>query len=298
MKERYEKAQTFLANLMEKSPELPFEPSLLPELFAATSENYTKNIDGISKLVERSSGLASRILRLANSAYYGMQTEVSSISHAIRLLGLNEVRNIILQLGGASIASKIPLPKGFPFHTLWEHQLFTANIARGVATAIPLADKSISPDDLYAAGLLHDMGKTMLAAYCPEDWLAINDLATCENIPFDQAETSYWGIDHAVVGARLLTFWGIPDRLTELINWHHQPHYARPENLAPTRMLAASNMLAHTVGAEGALSTVDMPEIVTSGLLGDFDPEHLHASIAANCDVARVRSMAKTVLED
>lgn len=297
MRERYEKAQAFLENLAEKSPDLPFEPSLLPDLFASTAEDSIKSMEHIGKLVEQSQGLASRILRLANSAYYGMQTKVSSLGHAVRILGLREVRNIILQLGMSSAVARMPLPKGFPFEKLWEHQLFTASIARGAGKAMPLNTKEISPDDLYAAGLLHDMGKTMLAAYCPADWIAINDLATCEGIPFHQAEENYWGLDHAVVGARLLTFWGIPAKLTELVNWHHLPHHAKPEYQAPARVLAAANLLAHNVDHMPSLENFDLPESVTSTLLMGADPEKLQESIAANCNVDKLRSMAKTVME-
>ena len=160
MRDRYEKAQAFLANLSANSPELPFEPSLLPDLFEATSGSSTKTMDHIAALVERSQGLASRILRQANSAYYGIQTEVSSLGHAVRLLGLNEVRNIIVQLGVASAVKKLPLPPSFQFEKLWEHQLFTANIARSIARSVPHIagpGNAVSPDELYAAGLLHDM---------------------------------------------------------------------------------------------------------------------------------------------
>ena len=298
MKAQYDKAQAFLANLADKSPELPFEPRLLPELFAASSEGYTKDVSAISTLVERSQGLAARILRLANSAYYGMPTEVSSLSHAIRLLGLNELRNIIVQLGVSSAMSKVPMPKDFQFEKLWEHQLFTANIARGITLGMPLPTNCISPDDIYVAGLLHDMGKTMLAAHCPEDWAAINAVALNESIPFNQAEEHYWGIDHAVIGARMLNFWGIPDKLSELVNWHHQPHYIHTDYLAPARVLSAANLLAHNLDAAGSAHTMSMPEAVTSSLLTEIDPQRLQANIADNCDVARMRSMAKITLEE
>jgi putative nucleotidyltransferase with HDIG domain len=297
MRERYEKAQAFLANLAEKSPDLPFEPGLLPELFASTAEDSAKSIEHIGKLIERSQGLASRILRLANSAYYGMQTKVSSLGHAVRLLGLNEVRNLIVQLGASSAMGKLPLPKTFPFEKLWEHQLFTACIARGTAKAMPLNGKEISPDDLYAAGLLHDMGKTMLAAYCPEDWVAINDLATCEKIPFHQAEENYWGLDHAIVGARLLTFWGLPAKLTDVVSWHHMPHHAKPEYQAPARILAAANLLAHNIDDATAFKELSLPDKLVETFLTDAEPEKLQESIADNCDIVRVRGMAKALMD-
>ncbi len=298
MKKRYEKAQAFLEDLAEKSPDLPFESDLLPELFASTAEDSAKSMEHIGKLIEHSQGLASRILRLANSAYYGMQMKVSSLGNAVRLLGLNEVRAIILQLGAVSVVGKMPMPKSFPHKELWEHQLFTANIARGVTKAMPHAGKDFSPDDLYAAGLLHDMGKTMLAAYCPEDWIAISDLAVCENIPFHQAEENYWGLDHAVIGARLLTFWGIPAKLTELINWHHVPFHAKPEYQAPARILAAANLLAHNIDDNTAtLTGFDLSEDITGTFLKEANSYKLQECIADSCNVEKVRSMAKTFMD-
>lgn len=301
MRERYEKAQAFLANLSANCPELPFEPSLLPDLFEATSDSSAETMDHIAALVDRSQGLASRILRQANSAYYGIQTEISSLGRALRLLGLNEVRNIILQLGVASVMKKIPLPKSFPFEKLWEHQLFAANIARSIARNVPHIagpGTAVFPDDLYAAGLLHDMGKTMLAALCPADWESIHNLAVCESIPFHQAEENYWGLDHAVVGARLLTFWGIPERLTELVNCHHSPQLAKPEFQAQARLLAAANLLAHNLDtAEPEDEDVfTVPESVTVILPEDIDPRRLQESFAASCNLERVRDMAKTAM--
>lgn len=302
MRERYEKAQAFLENLSQNSPELPFEPSLLPELFASTSERSVKPTDSIAALVERSQGLAARILRQANSAYYGIQTEVSSLSHAIRLLGLNELRNMIVKLGISSALRQLPLPKEFPFEKLWAHQLFTANIARNIARDIPRVAGAITPDELYAAGLLHDMGKTMLAALCPADWAAIHDLALCESIPFSQAEENYWGLDHSVVGARLLTFWGIPSRLTELVNWHHSPQLAKPDFHAPACLLATANLLAHNLDVDDIADIADekiftVPEAVVAVLPGEIDREKLQQSFASSCDLERVRGMAKTAMD-
>ena len=297
MKVRHEKAQAFLSDLAVKSPELPFEPTLLPELFAATSEESIKGTAYIADLVERSQGLASRVLRLANSAYYGMQTVVSSLNQAIRLLGVYEVRNIILHLGVSSAVSRMNLPKNFPFEALWEHQLYTATLARAVAYTVPQTDKlgedCVSPDEIYAAGLLHDMGKTMLAALCPEDWTAINDLAREKELPFHTAEEEYWGVDHSVSGARLLTFWGLPAKLTELVSWHHVPQLAKPGYQIPTSILAAANMLAHN--GEESVRDPELAEKVETLLPGMLDRKKLHEKIASSCDVDRIRSMAKTL---
>lgn len=304
MKARYGKAQAFLTMLAHESPELPFEPTLLPELFASTADSSLKGTDHIASLVERSSGLASRILRLANSAYYGMQTRVSSLAHAVRLLGLNEVRNIILQVGVTAAVSKLPLPPKFSFTQLWEHQLVTANLAKAMGNALLQMSGTgtgrVPPDELYVAGLLHDMGKTMVAAYCPQDWEAIHDLACCEGLTFARAEEDYWGIDHAAAGARLLTFWGFPLRLTELINWHHAPQHANLEFRTPAQILTAANLLANDITAvfeNVRENAVVMPQSVATILPEGFSNETL-AQVLANCyDKDRVRSMARMTME-
>lgn len=304
MKARYERAQSFLAMLVHESPELPFEPSLLPELFASTADNSLKGTDHIANLVERSSGLASRILRLANSAYYGMQTRVSSLAHGVRLLGLNEVRNIILQVGVTAAVSTLPLPPKFSFTQLWEHQLVTANLAKAMGKALlqmSTGTGGVPPDELYVAGLLHDMGKTMVAAYCPHDWEAIHDLACCEGITFAQAEEDYWGIDHAAAGARLLTFWGFPLRLTELINWHHAPQHAILEFRTPAQILAAANLLANDtadVFENARENALVMPQAVATILPEGLNNNETLAQALANCcDMGQVRSMARMTME-
>lgn len=304
MKARYERAQAFLAMLAHDSPELPFEPALLPELFASTADNSMRNTAYIAGLVERSPGIAARILRLANSAYYGMQTKVSSLEQGVRLLGLNEVRNIILQIGVTAAVMKLPLPPKFPFVRLWEHQLITANMAKAMGNILLQLSKGggagILPDELYVAGLLHDMGKTMVAAHCPNDWEAIHDLACCENLTFAQAEEDYWGIDHAAAGARLLTFWGVPMRLVELVNWHHAPHLASPEFLVPARVVAAANLLSHDAAPvleEAGEDLAPVPEDVAAILPEGLNVETLAQTLAACCDFDRVRSMARMTMD-
>ena len=303
---RYQKAQAFLADLVTHSPELPFEPTLLPELFAATADNSMQSTQHIAGLVERSPGLATRVLRLANSAYYGMQTSVSSLSHAIRLLGLNEVRNIILKIGTASIASKLRFPKEFSFDNLWEHHILTANLARSIAQAMPKDDfvleHSPGPDEIYAAGLLHDMGKTLLASRCAEDWLAIHDLAACENLPFHKAEEDYWGLDHSVVGTRMLTFWGLPPDLTELVGWHHSPCQTKETYKTATRILAAANLLAQRPVAEFPADQEGNPALALPEEIASFLPEtvnmaKLAASIMSCSGKGSVLHMTTAVME-
>ncbi|GHV50989.1 HD family phosphohydrolase [Deltaproteobacteria bacterium] len=287
---RYEEAQAFLAALAKTSPELPFEPTLLPSLFASTTGSSLKPIEYIASLVERSQGLAVKILRLANSAYYGMSTTVSTLPQAIRILGLNELRNILLQIGLSSMMHKMHLPAAFPFEAFHVHHILTANIARCITKAMPENAFSNTaapgPDEIFAAALLHDMGKTLIASQGGGHWEAIQDLALCENIPFHKAEEDYWGIDHSVIGARMLTFWGLPQKLTALIGWHHAPRHAENSYLHATCALSAADMLAHhylgvfSSTEEAAPDTfADLPKTLLDLLPASADKAKLQAGL-------------------
>lgn len=302
MKTRHEKAQAFLAVLAETSPELPFEPTLLPELFASTAESSMSSTVHVATLVERSQGLAARILRLANSSYYGMQTAVSSLPHAIRLLGFNEVRNIILQIGVSSMIRRLNLPESFPFKELWEHQILVASLAKTIARSMPHIG-AVSPDELYTAGLLHDIGKTLLAANRPDDWNAIHDLAMLESIPFYRAEEDYWGIDHGMTGARLLAFWGLPRKLTELVNWHHFPQHAEDLFGTPAFVLAAANALSHyplkdlVIESENEKNRLVLPDDVKAYIPETADRAKLLANLPDCYGLNRARGMTAAFME-
>lgn len=247
MSSQHAKAQEFLVALAGKPPRLPFEPTLLPELFARTRPDSNSSIDSIAALVNKSQELAAQVLRLANSAYYGLASGVASLSHAMMVLGMNEVRNLVLASGAAGALKGLVLPQNFPLRPLWEHQVLTAVLAKELALAakaLPAAPRLPLPDELYAAGLLHDIGKLLLAAHCPNEWQEITTISQEKHLPFFQVEDEYWGIDHSVAGARLLNFWQLPAQLTELVGWHHAPNLADEAYRAGARLLSAANLLA------------------------------------------------------
>jgi HD-like signal output (HDOD) protein len=248
------RAQAFLAELTDDRPQLPFDPALVADLFASTGEESLASISQIAALVNRSQNLAAQVLRLANSSYYGFGAAVSSLSTAIRLLGLREIRSMVIGCGAAATLKKMSVPKTFALRQTWTHQVLTALFARELAQlareTVPALHRTI-PDELYTAGLLHDLGKVLVASKRPQDWLSITTLAVERDLPFHLAEDAYWGIDHSIVGARLLAFWQLPPRLTELVGWHHAPDLADGEFRPNARLLAAANILADAMNGPG-----------------------------------------------
>lgn len=286
-KERLEEARAFLEDLAEHPPVLPYEPTLLPLLFAATRDDSNASVDDITALIESSQKLASKVLSLANSAAYGLESTVTSLRRAISILGFREVRTLVVMVGAVSAIKGVKLPKTFDATGLWKHQLKTASIAKILAAAVhDLAKQQgtkdgllleMAPDEAYAAGLLHDIGKVFLAGSRPGIWETIETIRTTKGISFDEAEDEYWGMDHALVGAQVLHHWKLPLLLTDPINWHHAPELA-PSLSTEARLLAAANILAH----EGLDEHGAFRENVLALLPVQCDPVGLAASVAVN----------------
>ena len=298
--EQLENARAFLNELSADPPKVPYEPELLPMLFAATREDSTASINDIARLIERSQNLASRLLNIANSAYYVLEFKVSSLSRAVSVLGLKEVRSMVLMVGMVSAIRGIKLPPGFDARGLWLHQLKTAFLARILVDTLTKearpkrvsADNTptMAPDEAYAAGLLHDLGKIFLASTRPRDWTNIIELQNARRCGFAEAEMDYWGMDHGIVGSRVLHTWKIPLILTDAIAWHHAPKLA-PQGSIDASLLAAADTLA----GQGYTAGKPFEEDVLSLLPLDVDTEILRIGLAERMEKDRSLQLAAMV---
>lgn len=271
-----EEARLFLRELAESPPWLPYEPTLLPLLFSATREDSTASINDLTALIERSQKLAAKVLTIANSALYALESTVTSLQRAVALLGFREVRTLVIMVGAVSAIKGARLPKAFDAAGLWRHQLETACIAKALVLSLRSRidpkktgqeeQVGFAPDEAYAAGLLHDIGKVVLAAKRPAVWQAVEDSRAGGAMSFTEAEDAYWGMDHSVIGAQLLHQCKLPRLLTDPINWHHAPTLA-PVFGAEARILAAADCIAHQgVGNEG-----ELPEAAVALMPPDVD---------------------------
>ena len=238
---------------------------LLPALFSVTQENSTASTGDVVALIERSQKLAVRVLALANSAAYGREREVASLHRAVSVVGIREIRVLVVMVGMSSIIKGVQLPSNFNADVFWRHQLDVAAVAKALAAALggpsgvcgPAASEEdrlgMAPDEAYATGLLHDIGKVFFAAERPDLWEAVEALWKRDASQYWEAENAYWGMDHALIGAKVLHHWKLPMLLTEPVNWHHEPELAATHKME-TRLLAAANRIVHSgSGAAGVL---------------------------------------------
>jgi len=194
---------------------LPTLPRLLQSVVSAL-EDPDIDLEDVGALVEVDPSLTSQILRLANSAFYGAQGTIARVTQALVMLGAAVTRSLVLSTGVLDIR-KVPL-RGF-----WEHSIGCA-VAAG---AISKATGRGSPEEVTAAGLLHDLGKVVLYKELPDVFEYIVDHAEAEHRRFRDVERELLGINHGEVAGWLVQKWRFPTHLAEPIMYHHSPARAR-----------------------------------------------------------------------
>ncbi|MBI9078624.1 MAG: HDOD domain-containing protein [Pseudodesulfovibrio sp.] len=234
--------QSFLRELPQMREDLPFSMEVLKTLFVQTGGGSMASLQDVGETLSKDQGLTTRVLSLANSAYYGLQAEVKSVPRAAAVLGMAEIRNIVLTLGVNGLTAKYDMPGDFNLGEYWKHQFFVAMIGKELSRMTEIGN----PDNLFTVGLLHDLGKLITAMRRPDDWQAMYNLAEREEMLDAEAEDEYWGLDHAVVGSLVLRSWDLPADLVEPVNWHHSPALA-PEHSNESAIICLADCVAHTV---------------------------------------------------
>jgi HD-like signal output (HDOD) protein len=233
-----DRAQQLLLKLAAFKNDLPFSPAILQKIFSQTGDDSASPLEEIAATIETDQGLTAKVLRMANSAFYGLQAQVTNVSRAIAVLGLNEIKSIVVAVGVAAMGRNKKPPEAFDLTAYWGHQLRVGMAAKLLAGLVHLDN----PDDLFTSGLLHDLGKLLIAIHAPGDWLAIDAAAREDQLPVHEAEDAHWALEHGVVGSMTLKSWNLPPELTEPVNWHHSPMVA-PEYRKQALILCLADSL-------------------------------------------------------
>jgi HD-like signal output (HDOD) protein len=274
------RGREFLHQISEKKLELPISPELVQKLFSLAREDSLASMEDISRIISRDQSLTARILKRVNSAYYGLQAQISTVSRAVSILGLSQIRDIILSIGLKSVSRQIDI-RLIDLTQYWHHQSSTAILGRELARKTGFSEQ----DDLFTIGILHDLGKLTTAIYDRTAWVEINSLAREKGLSLHLAEQEYWGIDHALIGGMILQQWNLPEWITEPVNWHHSPETASEEHRTASRLLYTANSLTHYVQDEESqeidfqLEKLDMQkkqaEEIAAGVIRDPAVSHL-----------------------
>ena len=219
-------------------------PALSPIYQELVSEINMENssLAKIGEIISRDVGMSASLLRLVNSSFFGFVNRISSPAQAVALLGLEVVRGLILSVELFSHLEKSSLPY-FDLSALWDHSLRTANMAKAIVKKQGASQEVV--DNSFIAGLLHDVGKLILASERPEPYAQIMETVRANNSVIWETEQKLLGITHAEVGAFLLGLWAQPGAVVQAVAYHHVPMTAGERAFSALTAVHLANCLDH-----------------------------------------------------
>jgi HD-like signal output (HDOD) protein len=176
----------------------------------------------ISEIIRCDPSLTSRLLRLVNSVYYGLSTPVNSIEEAVFYLGTRQIRQLTMVTPIIEDFQKLTGQCAFPWREFWQHCIGTAILTREVLSA----GKCSTDESDYVAGLVHDVGKIVMAWAFPDHFTEIHQQAEAGARDLTELEREILGIDHSELGAMYLEMHRLPDLLIQTARYHHRPEAA------------------------------------------------------------------------
>jgi putative nucleotidyltransferase with HDIG domain len=225
--------------LIKNMGELPTIPSVFIAVNKMLSDPRTSASD-VGLAVSSDQVITSKILKIANSAFYGFSSRVNTISHAVAVLGFSSTKNVVLTTGVLSTLNvKTPI-KGFDLAAFWKHSVAVGAIAK-------LIIKEINPqnqEEAFIAGLLHDIGKLILAVCAPEDFAECLNFAVNKNCLFLEAEREVLGMDHTEIAGQVSDKWKLPPEIATVIINHHKGLEASGEHASLVAIVKLADVLA------------------------------------------------------
>lgn len=226
---------------------------VLRELLNA-EQRYTAQI---SDVIRRDPSMTTRMLRLVNSVYYGLSTPVTSIEEAVFYLGIRQVRQLAMSTPIIEDLQRLSRKHPFPWRDFWQHCIATAILTREIIATIQPVQEEVE----YVAGLLHDVGRIVMAAEFPEEFSTI--CAGCENTRRDlrEIELEVLGMDHCELGAIYLQNHRLPEVIVEAARYHADPEQA-PQHTQLAAAVQVANGMARLsrIGNSGNPAPITEPE--------------------------------------
>jgi HD-like signal output (HDOD) protein len=246
----------------------------LPALHARLTDELRKeepSMERIGDIISRDPGMASKLLQLVNSAFFGLPQPLARVHDAILYLGLSTVRALVLSLQVFSQFEGKPI-KGFSIDGLAEHSWRVGVMARRIAEAERCEPKI--DDQCFLAGLLHDVGRLILAAGLPEEYERVLNQARSNNQAIWETEQAEFGATHAEVGAYLLGLWSLPNPVIEAVALHHRPADVGGKGFSTLIAVHVANAFDHDqtgTHPEWPGNQINMAHLARLGLDGHVD---------------------------
>ena len=182
------------------------------------------SIHDLANEISKDPAITASIIKLSNSAYYRASKPIRTVQESLMTLGIKTVKEIILLTASKKILNKDLPGYQLEAESMWLHSLVVAELSARIA----IQKKTGIPKDLaFTSGLLHDIGKVILAQFFPSKILEIKPELKTSKLSFTEIERKYFGYDHQEVGMKALQTWNFPEELKEVVAYHHNPDQAK-----------------------------------------------------------------------
>lgn len=258
-----------LQSLLAKLERLPSLPSIYRTLMSEF-ESPDSSLKEVGRIVEQDIGMSAKVLQLVNSSFFGVPRHISSPRQAVAALGMDTVKALAL-----AVCVFTPFDdaaaKDLAIEPLWEHSMAVGAFAKQISTTEHADPKTI--DHAFIAGLLHDVGKLVLASALPDDYIDAMAQAEQKGINLADAERDVIGATHAQLGAYLLGLWGFSDQVLQAVACHHDLAQSAADGFGPVVAVHVANVLAYelcltpVVGLQPSMDHTALDELGLSGRL-------------------------------
>ncbi len=215
-------AQKELERVILESGDLPAMPHIAGLVMNKLSDR-SSSARQVQKIISADQALAAKILKVANSAFYGCSRKVSTLTDAVVILGFNTIRSLVLAISTRSILQRESKGLGLSREGLWKHSIGCAVACRILGSLVSFPRQ----EEAFICGLLHDIGKLVLSQNFSQKYKKVEEKTVRDVVSYREAENEVFGFDHAQVGALLVRKWNFSQELERVIEFHHQPSKAQ-----------------------------------------------------------------------
>lgn len=244
----------------------------------------------LNRVISLDPVLMGRVLRLINSAYYGLRDKVASLPRAMIMLGMNTVKNLVLSSAVLTAMAGKKQAQGLCMERFWLHCLCTGVTAKWLARAKDAPRERL--EDFFVGGLLHDLGKIPLNDLFPNEYQRLLAATARDGLSLHRLEQGTLGVDHAQVGGMIARKWQLGREQEDCLAHHHDPPGAGPEHALVVSVVALANQLAQGFGignaGDSAPDAQALRGLCESAGYADLDLEQLRTALVEEVDRARV----------
>lgn len=252
----------------------PFSPILSKLLATLAAEDVS--FAALGDLMEKDTVVAGNILHLVNSALYARRGTISSVRHAISLLGVNKLRNAVLGMSIARVWNRVKMPANWSMMRFNMHSAAVAILSDLLAQRVQVE----YPEGAFVAGLLHDAGRLLIAMALPQEHARILERYATGGLTMIECEKEVLGFTHAELSAEALKYWKLPEEIQNAVRDHHSSPAGATGGLIPlSHVVDAANQYTNFTGISILMRTTDSADASAVELLG-LDTEKLRTLLA------------------